>query len=271
MSNLIPYLGGKRLLAKTILFLIPEHHLYCEPFAGSATILLAKPPSPCEVLNDLNGDLVNLFRVVQHHPEEFLKCLRWSLRSREEFKRLKESPPQILTDISRAVRFYYLLRAGYGGKLPAVSCHFTGRLEGNSRPFVSARAEETLYEIHLRLENVVVERLPYEDCLRRYDSPRTFFYLDPPYFGHEKDYGPGIFGPDDFHTLSELLQGLQGRFLLSLNDAPEIREIFQNHHLQEVTTTYTAGTGSPGGAVRSAKKAKELLISNYKMLLPPKK
>jgi len=254
MSKLIPYLGGKRLLAKTILTLLPEHQLYCEPFGGSATILLEKSPSPEEVLNDLNGEIINLFRIIQAHHEEFLRWVRWNLRSREEFSRFKETPPERLTDIGRAARTYYLLRAGYGGK----GAHFAGRMAGSQRPFSIYRIEENLYEIHRRLENITLECLPYADCLRRYDGPDSLFYLDPPYYGHERDYGPGIFSPEDFNRLAQLLKGLQGRFLLSLNDTPEIRLLFAGHHLQEVTTTYQVGTRHGHG-----KKARELLIANY--------
>lgn len=106
MSKLIPYLGGKRLLTKTILSLLPEHRLYCEPFGGSGTILLEKEPSGVEVINDIDGEIVNLFRIVQTHQEEFLRCIRWNLRSREEFLRLKNSLPAALTDIQRAARLY---------------------------------------------------------------------------------------------------------------------------------------------------------------------
>lgn len=151
------------------------------------------------------------------------------------------------------------MQAGYGGKLPEAGCHFTGRTEGNSRPFSVYRVEETLYEVHLRLENVTVERLPYGDCLRRYDGPETFFYLDPPYRGHETDYGKGIFAPEDFAQLHEILSALQGKFLLSINDTPEIRELFAGFHMQAVSTTYTAGAR----AGRRCKQARELLISNY--------
>jgi len=259
MSKLVPYLGGKRLLAKTILALLPGHHLYCEPFGGSGTILLEKPPSPAEVFNDLNGDMINLFRAIQHHPDEFLRQVRWNLRSRQEFDRLCASPPGLLTDIQRAARIYYLLRAGYGGKLPgAGGRNFTGCSSGSQRPFSIYRIEETLYEIHRRLENVTIENLPYETFIPRYDCAAALFYLDPPYFGHEKDYGSGIFTPADFQNLAALLKNLQGQFLLSLNDTPEVRLIFAGHQFMEVTTTYnlypTHGR---------AKKARELLIANY--------
>lgn len=258
MSKLVPYLGGKRLLTKTILSLLPAHRFYCEPFSGSGTILLEKSPSPAEVLNDINGEIVNLFRTIQAHPEEFLRCVRWNLRSREEFKRLKDSALETLTDIQRAIRIYYLLRAGYSGKLPDAGCHFSGKTMGSQRPFSIYRIEETVYEIHRRLENVTIEHLPYDECVRRYDDPEALFYFDPPYYGHEKDYGPGIFGREDFTKLAALLGEIKGRFLLSINDTPEVRGIFTGFNLREVTTTYQVGTRHGHG-----KKARELLIANY--------
>lgn len=258
MSKLVPYLGGKRLLTKTILSLLPEHKLYCEPFGGSGTILLEKPPSPAEVFNDLNGEMVNLFRIIQNHPEEFLRQVRWNLRSRQEFHRLCNSPPTLLTDIQRAARIYYLLRAGYSGKLPDAGCHFAGRMMGSQRPFSIYRIEEAVYEIHRRLENITIEHLPYDDCISRYDAPDALFYLDPPYFGHEQDYGKGIFNRNDFEKLAGVLRGIGGSFLLSLNDTPEVRLIFSGHRLLEVTTTYQVGTRHG-----HSKKARELLIANY--------
>jgi DNA adenine methylase len=254
MSKLVPYLGGKKLLTKTILSLLPEHRLYCEPFAGSATILLEKVPSPAEVINDINGEIVNLFRIVQTHQEEFLRCIRWNLRSRQEFLRLKNSLPAMLTDIQRAARLYYLMRAGYSG----IGKYFSGKIIGSHRPFSIYRIEETLYEIHLRLENVTIEHLPYADCIGRYDGPDALFYLDPPYYGCENYYGAGIFAREDFTSLAALLRQISGRFLLSLNDTPEVRLLFAGFPFLEVSTSYTSGTHCGHD-----KKARELLIANY--------
>jgi DNA adenine methylase len=218
---------------------------------------LEKPLSPSEVLNDIDGEIITLFRAVQNHPEELLRQIRWFLRSREEFNRLKAAETASLTDIQRAARIYYLLRASYGGRHPAAGCHFSGKMN-DQRPFSIYRIEETIYDVHRRLENVTIERLPYDECLRRYDSPDTFFYLDPPYWGHEKDYGCGIFARDDFSQLAEMLRAVAGRFLLSLNDVPEIRGIFTGFIFREVATTYHAGTRHGHG-----KKVVELLIANY--------
>ncbi|MCL4503850.1 MAG: DNA adenine methylase [Deltaproteobacteria bacterium] len=258
MSKFFPYLGGKRLLAKTIISLLPEHRLYCEPFGGSGTVLLEKPPSPAEIYNDINGGLVNLFRILKYHPREFLDTVRWHLRSREDFELFKNMPSQYLTDIHRAAQLYYLLRAGYGGKPPAAGCQFGVSLEPQGKPLSIYRVEESLYEIHRRLENVTIEHLPYADCIPRYDRQDACFYLDPPYYHHEADYGSGIFNRDEFEKMALLLKSIRGSFLLSLNDLPEVRQIFAPFQFKEVATTYHMGTRHGHG-----KKVNELLIANY--------
>ena len=262
MSRFIPYIGGKRNLVKTILPLISPHRLYCEPFGGSATVLLAKPPSFCEIFNDVSGELITLFRVVKHHPEEFIREIRLTLRSREEFNRLQQAPPAILTDIQRAARYYYLIKAAYSGKPPEAGSHFAGKQGGASHPLTVYRVEPTLWDVHYRLSAVTIEHLSYGDCIGRYDGPEAFFYLDPPYYGHEKDYGPGIFSREDFADLAALLVPgrLQGKFLLSLNDRTEVRKLFAAFRMLEVTTTYQAGTRHG-----RACPAQELLIANYEI------
>ncbi|ECW2126844.1 DNA adenine methylase, partial [Salmonella enterica subsp. enterica serovar Poano] len=116
-SPIVPWIGGKRRLAKHILPLFPEHTCYVEPFCGAAALFFLKKPSKVEVINDINGDLMNLYRVVKHHPDEFLRQFEWSLVSREEYDRLKSTPAETLTDIQRAARFYYLQRQAFGGRV----------------------------------------------------------------------------------------------------------------------------------------------------------
>ena len=102
----------------------------------------------------------------------------------------------------------------------------------------------------------MVENLNYADCLKRYDRPHTFFYIDPPYYDCENDYGDGIFTKQDFETLANALATLQGTFLLSINDKPAIRELFKGFNINEVDTVYSTGSSAP-------KKVTELLIRNY--------
>ncbi|PKN35660.1 MAG: adenine methyltransferase [Deltaproteobacteria bacterium HGW-Deltaproteobacteria-19] len=256
MNSMLAYVGGKSLLAKQIIERIPEHRCYCEVFAGAAWVLFKKEESPVEIINDINTDLVTLYRVVKHHLDEFIRYLRWLLVSREEFERFKEESPDTLTDIQRAVRFYYLLRNGYAGHIvaPSFSMKATGRPSFNL-----LRIEEDLSAAHLRLARVYIENLPYEKLISRVDKPFTFFYLDPPYYGFENYYGPGIFKREDFTKLADVLRGVKGKFMLSINNVPEIRQIFKGFVLEEVSTSYTIAGGN------HQKRATELLIRNYEI------
>jgi DNA adenine methylase len=249
-------MGGKSLLASRIVPLMPEHKCYVEVFAGAAWLLFKKPESPAEVVNDINTDLATLYRVVQHHLDEFVRYFRWALISREEFERLKAAEPRALTDIQRAARFYYLTRQGFSGKL--VSPSFGISTERPPRLNL-LRIEEELSAAHLRLSRVYVENLPYQEVIERYDRPHTLFYVDPPYYGCEDYYGVGIFSRQDFNALEAILARLKGRFILSLNDVPEVRDIFSRFHITEIKTRYSAGSADRN------KPVVELLISNFKM------
>lgn len=248
MSKLVPYLGGKRLLAKTIVKLLPPHELYCEVFGGSATILLEKSVSKIEILNDLNGEVINLFRVVQNHIEEFIRQVRWTIISRDEFERQKALHTESLTDIQRAVRLYYLLRGGYAGKLGSPSF--------GAKSFPLSRVEESLIETHQRLENVIFENLPYEKCIEKFDRKEALFYIDPPYWGCEGDYGKGLFAREDFEKIRNILQKLKGQCILSLNDRPEVRAMFAGFEMVTTKLNYSA-------AKDKGKEANELLICNF--------
>jgi len=255
--SFLSWMGGKSLLADRIIPLIPAHRCYIEVFAGAAWLLFKKPESKVEVINDINLDLVTLYRVVQNHLDEFVRYLRWILVSREEFARFKKQAPETLTDIQRAVRFYYLTKAGYASRVKKPTFNIsTFQASG----FNLLRIEEELSAAHLRLSRVYVENLPYQRVLERFDRPHTFFYLDPPYYGCEDYYGDGLFGPDDFETLASLLAELKGKFILSLNDTDAVRKMFERFEIRAVTTTYAAA------AAGNRTGRKELLISNYRLV-----
>lgn len=253
MKSFLSYLGGKSQLTSKIIPLIPSHHCYVEVFAGAAWMLFRKPESQVEIINDINTELVTLYRVIQHHLEEFIRQFKWQLVSRDEFKRLRESPPETLTDIQRAARFYYLMRTGFAAKV-----HKPSFASAPSQPprLNLLRIEEDLSEAHMRLSRVTVENQHFARIIERFDRPDTFFYCDPPYYGHEKDYGE-VFSREDFGLLRERLAGIKGRFLVSLNDRPEVRELFKGFKVDAVKTTYTAA-----GANRK-KSVGEVLIRNF--------
>jgi DNA adenine methylase len=253
------YIGGKRNLAKRITAIINQldHVTYCEPFVGMGGIFLRRArPAKVEVINDISLDVITLFRILQEHYPYFIDLLRFRVASRAEFERLIKTDPATLTDLQRAARFLYLQRLAFGGKVQNRA--FGVSAQTPSR-FNVTKLEPMLAEIHERLVGVVIERLPYTDFITRYDKPETLFYLDPPYFGCEDDYGDGVFGREDFAAMAAQLAGIRGRFLMSINDRPQIREAFAAFELTPIETTYSIGTKD----LRAGQPAAELLISNF--------
>jgi DNA adenine methylase len=190
--------------------------------------------------------------VIQNHLEEFVRHFKWMLYHREEFERQKALPPERLTDIQRAMRFYYIQRNCFGGRINSTSF---GTSVSRAPKLNLLRIEEDLSAAHLRLARVYLENKPYADVIRQYDRARTFFYVDPPYWGCEDYYGKMLFSRDDFSNLADVLAGIKGRFLLSLNDVPEIREIFKAFTIEPVSLRYSVGQNDGEG--------KELFITNY--------
>lgn len=233
------------------------HDGYAEPFVGMGGIFLRRSAKPkVEVINDLSGDVATFFRMLQEHYPYFIDMLRWRVASRAEFDRLCGMDPARLTDLQRAARFLYLQKLALGGKV--VGRNFGVDARQGAR-FNVAKLEPMLAEIHERLVGVTIEQLPYDAFIARYDRPGMLFYLDPPYFGCEDDYGADTFGRGDFERLAAVLARARGKFLLSINDAPAVRQIFSAFDIRDIKTTWTMGTAAAG----TGKRVNELLISNF--------
>lgn len=234
-----PYLGGKRNLSKRLVAMIDQvdHTTYCEPFVGMGGVFLRRiRPPKAEVINDINRELATFYRILQRHYVPFMEMMRFQITTRAEFERLVKTDQTTLTDLERAARFLYLQRTAFGGKVSGRN--FGVSLDRGGR-FDITKLGPMLDDLHTRLAGVVIECLPYGDFIRRYDRPGTLFYLDPPYWGGENDYGKNIFARDDFEKLSELLRGLSGRFIMSLNDVPAVRDIFAGFDIQSVDVSYS--------------------------------
>lgn len=249
-----PYLGGKRLLWRTLVPIIEQikHTTYAEPFVGMGGVFLRRTVKPrAEVINDINGDIVTLFRILQRHYPQFIETLKFQITSRDDFNRLKKADPATLTDLERAARFLYLQRTVFGGKIEG---RYFGIPGNHTARFNLSTLEPMLEDLNERLAGVVIENLPFQDFIKRYDAKATLFYLDPPYWGCEDDYGRDVFSPDDFLSLAKQLTSIKGQFIMSLNDVPDIREIFSAFSLKPVDTKYTVSG--------KATSAKELIIQN---------
>ncbi|PKL35857.1 MAG: adenine methyltransferase [Spirochaetae bacterium HGW-Spirochaetae-1] len=253
MDSPLAYIGGKSKLSESIIEMIPDHKTYCEVFAGGLWVFFRKDPSMYEVINDLDCDLIAFYRVIQNHLEEFLKQFKYLLVSREQWKDWKDQlETRGLTDIQKAARYYYVQRLSYAGKVKGRSFGTTPE----SRPRINLlRMEEELSEVHLRFSQVMIENLSWEKVVEKYDKPATFFYLDPPYYSdpcykHNFEFG-------DYVRMNEVLQGIAGKFILSINDHPKIRDAFSGFNIKPVELLYTVGDKCSEG--------KELIISNYEI------
>lgn len=235
---LAPYVGGKRNLSARLVALINTipHTTYAEPFVGMGGVFFRRDRRPPqEVINDLSGDVATLFRVLQEHYPALVDELRFKLSARHEFDRLMRQDPATLTDLRRAARFLYLQSLAFGGR---VADRHYGVSMGRPARFDINAIIPRLQDVHGRLSSVSIEQLPFDRFIARYDRPGALFYCDPPYWGTE-GYGELLaFGPDDFRRLSDSLKGIRGRFILSLNDVPEVRELFSWADIEAVELTY---------------------------------
>lgn len=251
MNSFISWIGGKKLLRNKILENFPEfgtYNRYIEVFGGAAWVLFSSDRhAKLEVYNDVDGNLVNLFRCTKYHPEALQKELEFIIMSREQFFDAKEQiEVRGLTDIQKAARFYILIKESFGADMRTFGV----------RPKNMMSAIDFILEISKRLSMVVIEKQDFERILKTYDKKDALFYLDPPYYEAEKYYTKK-FMPEDHIRLKDSLKRIKGKFLLSYNDCKYIRELYCDYTMIEVERSHNL--------IQGAKKPlyKELLIKNY--------
>lgn len=254
------YIGGKRALAKVLGPMInaTPHELYCEPFVGMGGVFFRRDRRPkAEAINDKSRDVATFFRILQRHYQAFLDMLKWQVTSRAEFERLMAVDPDTLTDLERAARFLYLQRLSFGGK---VADRSFGMSTTSPAKFDLTKLVPTLEAAHERLAGVVVDSLGWRAFIERWDRPYALFFIDPPYYGVEGYYGP-LFGREEFEEMSGVLKGLQGRFIMTLNDHPEVRRIFGWAEIEAVELTYSCSGKATVG--------REVIIRNVETQTDP--
>jgi len=251
MNAPICWLGGKSRLRKKIIERLPEHTCYVEVFGGAGWVLFGKEPSKVEVYNDIDGELVNFFRVIKNCHKAFVQAFDWILVSRKLFKDFITSQPEDLDEIQRAVRFYYIIRVSFGGKGEHFGYAKKGKSNLNLEGFY-----KTFSGIHNRLRRVYIEEDDFEAILRRYDGTETVFYLDPPYYetaGYR--YKMNL---EDYERLAGILAKIEGRFLLTINDHETMKDVYSGYTIEEVEVSYSIARD-----IKSRGKYGELLIRNY--------
>lgn len=252
MNSFISWIGGKKTLRGKILEQFPnkkEFGRYIEVFGGAGWVLFSSDKhAKIEVYNDVNGNLVNLFRCVKYHPEALQKELEFIFMSREQFFDAKgQIEINGLTDIQRAAKFFILIKESFASDLRSFKVS----------PRNMENAKEYLLQVSKRLNTVTIENLDFERILKTYDREDALFYLDPPYYKTEKYY-PDLFMSEDHERLKNALDKIKGKFLLSYNDCDYIRHLYQDYTI--------IGVDRMHNMIQAEEKPryKELLIKNYK-------
>ena len=253
--SFICWIGGKKNLRKTIAKLIPEDiKSYIEPFGGGAWVLFYKDKwADLEVYNDLDGKLVNLFRIVKYHPQAFKDEIKYLLGSREMFFQFLNGT--FITDIQKAVQFFFIVTRSFGGNCRTFGVakqKFGGACKSQKKVL------DKIDGIHERLDTVMIENRDFETLIKQYDHEGAFFYCDPPY---TVGFKYGVVRKDfNDERLRDVLKNIKGRFLLSYDDSEKIRELYKDFEIIEVERAN--GINNQPGVNRN-KKFKELLIANY--------
>lgn len=258
MKSPIKWMGGKSNSVKKILPLIPEHKTYVEPFFGGGWIYFAKEKSKVEVINDINGDLVNLFEVLRTQYDEFIERYNFVIKSRELFLKYRETiSDEKLSSLERAFRFFYVNQNAFGGLIRynqkgMCNSPFAGSPDREAQS--SFWDLEKLKNAHERLKETIIENDTYEKIIKRYDKPYTLFYFDPPYVCKDGKYnGKNDF---DYDNLLEQCKNIKGKFILTLNS--EFEEMFNEFNVIHNDVHYSIGC-----TTESSKGYGEVILLNY--------
>ncbi|MBE6012072.1 MAG: DNA adenine methylase [Lachnospiraceae bacterium] len=249
MNSFIPWIGGKKLLRKEICNRFPVNfNRYIEVFGGAAWVLFYKDKhAETEVYNDINSNLVNLFKCIKYHSNAIEEEMEFLLNSREFFCDSKALYNfSSLTDIQRATAYFYIIKTSYGADLRNFGM--------KSRDITNA---DFLKEVKERLKKVIIENKSYNDLIRQYDTKEALFYCDPPYYKAEKYYDTGefTFNQEQHMNLNEMLKNIKGRCIISYNDHEFIRELYKGFNIVEIERQ--------NGLSPNNNKYKELIIMNY--------
>lgn len=258
----IKWVGGKSKSRAAIIDLLPaDAECYVELFAGAAWVLFGKPTHPVEVLNDANGDLVNLWRVLKWRPAELLEHVHQHLYSRVMFLELREQRPDGKDEMERAVWLYLLIQMSFGADLSRIRRPRFGFWNKSRGDLFLNKSLEQFAPAFERLRGVFIEQGDFAECVRRYDQPRSIFFADPPYLA-TSGYAEG-FTLADHERLAATLRGVEGRFLLTINDHPAVRDLYAGLHIVETTEARALARATAGRVA-----APILIIANYPLAQP---
>ena len=264
------YPGGKFYARRLILEMLPQHTTYCEPFAGGASIFFAKPSAGRSILNDLDGDVINVLTCIRDNAEGLIDLLDGLPASKalHAFYKAEYEPE---TPLQQAFRWYYLNRTSYSGIMRPENCSWGYGDKYSMRP---ENWPAHLRTVSDKLEGVELSALDFEDVIDQVPSD-TFLFVDPPYFeADQAKFYNCTFGPGDHERLAACLKRNSKRikFLLTYDDHISIKWMYSwasNITTQEWNYTINRtddqrnGRKKENGFKNSRSKGRELFIRNY--------
>lgn len=212
MKTPITYYGGKQTLLKYSLPLIPQHRMYCEPFFGGGAVFFAKRKSDVEVINDINGEVINFYKVIKTKFSELQKEIQSTLHSRELYKKAMEiyKNPEKYSDVKRAWALWTATNQGFAGMIGSWGFGKDDSKEAalaNKRDAFTKDYEQRLTKVQVESNNAI-------KVIKRCDDKETFIYADPPYIGSDQGHYKG-YSESDYRELLDTLAKVKGKFLLS--------------------------------------------------------
>lgn len=262
MNSFISWVGGKNILARKIISLMPEHHCYVEVFGGAGWVLFKKPTSKVEVWNDLNSDLVNLFQVVRNRLDQFKRRQYFLLASREEYCTFQQAikKGKFKDNIDRAIAFYYCIKNSFSSGI------FTGWHFGPNKIPRYCSSLNRLEEARERLKNIYIDNLSFERLIPNWDRKDTVFYCDPPYFmllekrPGSRSYYQYTFTQEDHVKLRDILKGISGKFILSYDNHSLIRKLYRGFNVKKTEPVRYSMNNRVNTPLR---RVSELIITNF--------
>ena len=256
------YAGGLWYVLKHIYPLIPEHKVFVDVFAGLGLVLLNKKRSKLEVLNDIDDNIYNLFVVLRENFDEFARQFSWLIYSRkqhQEFKKqYKKDRLTSLPPVKRAIAYFYLLNTAISSLdsgFRIAKDRYTRTLSVFDDKVVSERLEK----VRRRLKNVLIEKLDFRDCIKKYDSHDTFFFCDPPYMVDKKVYEFDM-SEEDHRDLADLLRNIKGKFMLIHVENEKFYEVYGDFPILKKVEKMVSANIVKGGA---RQRQVYVIIGNY--------
>lgn len=249
-----PYYGGKTRLAPWIVSLMPAHQRYIEPFMGTCSVLLAKPPSRFEVINDLDGDVVTFFRMLRDQPEQLERICRLTPYARDEFNACRDQRTDEVADLERARRWWVRVSQGFNSKPGDARNGWSISARGTYGPGRQVNAVTRFDEIAERLRGVAIENTAAADVIARFDDVDALIYCDPPYLGttrttrsrREREeanaYTHELLTEDGHREIAAVLAGARGHVLLSGYDSPLYDELYDGWWRVEASVVRVAAS-----------------------------